>query len=428
MADLRIGGAGGTFDVVVRVPGDKSLSHRALLFAAMASGDSIVIGAGNGADIRSTAASVSALGVDIDRRDDEYRVRSPGVPGWVAPDTAIDCGNSGTTMRLLAGILSTSGVHARLTGDESLVRRPMARLIDPLRALNGRIDTADGGTAPLDVGGADETHGASVAIPIASAQVRTAFELAALGVDGPSDIDSPGGFRDHTERWLHAIGRGTWLSDTKFRIEPGAIPPARYEVPGDPSSAAFLWACAAIHPGSAVTTPSVSLNPGRLGFLEILERMGATITAEVTGATGGDPVGDVRVAAGDLRGVDVGGDLAVAALDELPLVAVLGAFAEGITTVRDAEELRTKESDRVGAITALIRTLGGGAEERPDGFDVVGTGFLESGTVETHHDHRVAMAAAVAATRIPEGIVVRDAEIASVSWPTFYATLEGLWS
>ena len=428
MPDLRIGGAGGAFDVVVRVPGDKSLSHRALLFAAMAEGDSLVLGAGDGADIRSTVAAISAVGVDIERRDGEYRLRSPGVSGWTAPAVPIDCGNSGTTMRLLAGILSTSKARAILTGDASLVRRPMTRLVDPLRALGGRIDTAEAGTAPLEVGGAGATIGASIDIPMASAQVRTAFELAALAVDGPSYIDSPGGFRDHTERWLHAIGRGAWLSDTRFRIDPGPIPPARYEVPGDPSSAAFLWACAAIHPGSAVTTPGVSLNPGRLGFLEILEHMGATISAEVTGATGGDPVGDVRVAAGSLRGVDVGGDLAVAALDELPLVGVLGAFAEGITTVRDADELRAKESDRIGAITSLVRALGGGAEERPDGFDIVGTGFLETGTVETHHDHRIAMAAAVASTRIPDGIVIRDAEIASISWPTFYATLEGLWS
>lgn len=424
MPDLRIGGPGGAFSAEARLPGDKSLSHRALLFASMARGDSLVEGRGSGADVRSTEAALRRLGVVIDGE----RVRSPGVEDWVDPREPIDCGNSGTTMRLLAGILATSRVRATLVGDSSLMRRPMRRLIDPLAALGGRVRVGDDGRPPIEVGGVDAVGHASVSIPMASAQVRTAFELAALAGDAASEIDSPPGFRDHTERWLSAVGLGEWVTDTAFRVQPGEIPPARYQVPGDPSSAAFLWACAAIHPGSSVTTRGVSLNPGRLGFLEVLDRMGADIEAVVTGSTGGDPVGDVRVGAGALHATTVDGALAIAALDELPLVAVLGAFGEGITSVRGAGELRAKESDRIAAVVGMIRALGGGAEAVDDGFDVVGTGFLEPGTVDTAGDHRIAMAAAVAGTRVPDGVVIRDAEIASVSWPDFYATLEELWS
>jgi len=424
MPDLSLQGRGGAFARSIIVPGDKSLSHRALLFAAMADGDSLITGLGTGADVRSTASVLSRLGVSISGD----RVRSPGVTGWTQPDAALGCGNSGTTMRLVAGILSTSHIQATLIGDESLMRRPMRRLIDPLTALGGVIAVGADGTPPIAVGPALVPGSASVSITMASAQVRTAFELAALGGTGPSTIDSPGGFRDHTERWLAAVGRGHWTSETAFTVTPGPLPAARYEIPGDPSSAAYLWATAAIHPGSTITTPGVSLNPGRLGFLQILDEMGAAITVEVTGATGGDPVGDVTVSEHGLTGTTIDGPLTAAALDELPLVAIVGAFAEGITSVRGAGELRAKESDRIDSVTAMVRALGGGIEPRSDGFDVVGTGFLEGGAVTTHHDHRIAMAAAVAATRIPDRVVIRDAEVAAISWPSFYATLEELWS
>ncbi|MCL1595115.1 MAG: 3-phosphoshikimate 1-carboxyvinyltransferase [Actinomycetia bacterium] len=424
MTDLTLSGPGGVFSADIAVPGDKSLSHRALMFAAMAKGDSLVTGLGPGADIQRTATALRSLGVSI--VDD--RVRSPGIRDWDEPTSAIDCGNSGTTMRLLSGVLSTSNIHATLVGDASLSHRPMARLVDPLTSLGGVITTSSSDTPPLDVGGATNVIAADFTIPIASAQVRTAFEFAALAATGPSTIDSPGGFRDHTERWLAAIGRGVWETDTKFRIVPGPIPPARYEVPGDPSSAAFMWAVAAIEPSATVTTRRISLNPGRLGFLQILESMGTTIEAIVTGSTGGDPVGDVTVTGGRLRGITIDGDLVASALDELPLVAVIGAYADGITSVRDAAELRGKESDRIDSVVAMIRSLKGGIEPRRDGFDVVGTGFLDGGVIETQHDHRIAMAAAVAATKATAPVVIRDAEIASVSWPDFYTTMEGLWS
>ena len=424
MVDLSFSGPGGPFNATVTLPGDKSLSHRALMFAAMAEGDSVVSGAGSGNDVASTRAALRTLGVSIVGD----KVRSPGVTGWVDPGTPIDCGNSGTTMRHLAGILSTSPVRATLNGDASLSRRPMTRLIAPLESLGGFISVSPDGTAPIRVGGVASAHAASVHIPVASAQVRTAFEYGALAADAPSTIDSPAGFRDHTERWLEAIGRGHWSSTTAFTVDPGPVPPARYEIPGDPSSAAYLWATAAIEPGAVITTPGVSLNPGRLGFLQILDDMGAVVHAEVTGATGGDPVGTVTVHGDHLRGIAISGDLAASSLDELPLVAVVGAFAEGITSVSDAAELRTKESDRIDAVVSMLRALEGGIEPRADGFDVVGTGFLTGGMIDTASDHRIAMAATVAATKALDTVIITDAEVASVSWPGFYATMESLWS
>jgi 3-phosphoshikimate 1-carboxyvinyltransferase len=411
------------FSASVRVPGDKSLSHRALLFAAMASGDSYVTGLGSGIDVQSTIGAIRQLGVHVDGSE----IRSPGIAHWTEPTGSIDCRNSGTTMRLLAGVLSTSRIRATLVGDASLSARPMSRLVEPLQALGGVIEPSKTGSAPLIVGGAIATHGADVSIGIASAQIRSAFELAALQVPSTSSIDSPAGFRDHTERWFAAIGRGEWFSDTAFRINPGEIAAARYDVPGDPSSAAYLWALAAITPGSQVHTPEISLNPGRLGFLQILDEMGAGIEATVTGSIGGDPIGDVTIVGSPLRAVDVSGDLVAASLDELPLVAVVAAFAEGITTVSEAEELRVKESDRIASTTAMLRALNGAIEPADDGFEIVGTGFLSGGIVDTYGDHRIAMAAAIAGLRADDPVQIIDAHSAAVSWPDFYETLEGVW-
>lgn len=423
MADRTIKNPHKLLRAEVQVPGDKSLSHRALLLAAIAEGDSVVTGLGPGADVQSTVTALGQLGVTIT----DGKIRSPGIANWSTPDAPIDCGNSGTTMRLLAGVLSTSSVQATLVGDASLAGRPMHRLVEPLRVLGGRIETSPEGTAPLAVGGVNDARGGSVTIEVASAQVRSAFELAALNASGPSTIDSPAGFRDHTERWLNAAGRGEWTSATAFTVRPGPIAPARYDIPGDPSSAAFLWALAAVQPGAEVLTPTISLNAGRLGFLQILEKMGAEVEAVVTGDVGGDPIGNVVVRGRSLAAVDISGDLLASALDEIPLVAVVGVFAEGITRVSDASELRVKESDRIASTAAMIRALGGGIETTDDGFEVVGTGFLEGGVVETDRDHRIAMAAAVAALTADGPVTIRDADVAAVSWPGFYETLAMLW-
>ena len=408
----------------IQVPGDKSLSHRALIFAAICEGDSLVTGLGTGEDVGRTIEAIRSLGVSVDGTE----IRSPGASNWTEPSVPINCGNSGTTMRLLAGSLSTSSVTATLVGDGSLSSRPMSRLVAPLEALGGRIALSNDRSAPLIVGGATDQRSARFSIDIASAQIRSAFELAALAAPTASVVDSPAGFRDHTERWLIAAGRGEWASATAFRVDPGPIAPARYDVPGDPSSASYLWAVAAIRPGSEILTPNISLNPGRLGFLQILDEMGADVEAAVTGSIGGDPVGDVKVTGRSLRAVDVSGDLIASALDELPLLAVVAAFAEGITTVSDATELRVKESDRIASTTAMIRSLDGVIEPADDGFRVVGTGFLGGGMVRSVGDHRIAMAATVAGLSADEPVEVIDAECAAVSWPDFYETLETMWS
>jgi 3-phosphoshikimate 1-carboxyvinyltransferase len=413
------------FSATVGVPGDKSLSHRALILAAMARGRSEVRGAGPGADVASTRRVVASLGVHLEG----VTITSAGVAAWTAPDGPLDCGNSGTTLRLCAGALVGRPFASTLVGDASLSARPMRRLEAPLRSLGGVVAaTGPHGTPPVTVGGGAGLIGTSVTVDLASAQVRSAFELAAIQADGASKIDGPAGARDHTERWLESFGLGRRLTSTLFEVLPGGVPEARYDVPGDPSSAAFLWALAAARRGAQITTKHVSLNPGRIGFLQIIEMFGAEVTAEVTGQVHGDPVGTVTVRGHGLFGIDVSGELSVAALDELPLVGVLGALAEGITTVRDAGELRAKESDRIAATVGLIRALGGGAEPTDDGFAVVGTGFLEPGLVETVRDHRIAMAAGVAAIGVPGDVVLDDATVASVSWPGFFEVVEGLWS
>jgi 3-phosphoshikimate 1-carboxyvinyltransferase len=417
----RIEAAGRVFKTGVKIPGDKSLSHRALIFASLAEGESEITGLAPGLDVGTTAAALGRLGM---RRTGD---RFGPAERLIEPEGLVDCGNSGTTMRLLAGSLAASPFRITLTGDDSLLSRPMGRLVEPLGALGLDLVTQDNGTAPITTG-QGSLVGADVRTDVASAQVRTAFELAAIQADGPSTIDSPPGYRDHTERWLDAFGLGTAGEGTKMRIVPGRIPGAHYDIPGDPSSAAYLWASAAVVIGAHVVTPGISLNPGRLGFLTILEAMGATVHGEVTGSIHGDMVGTVSVTGGPLQAVEVFGDTVAAAIDELPLVAVLAAYAEGVTIVRDATELRAKESDRIVSTTGMVRALGGGAEPTEDGFAIIGTGFLDGGTVDAAGDHRIAMTAAVAATAADGPVTVVGASATNVSWPSFYETLEAVWS
>ena len=405
------------------VPGDKSLSHRALILAAMAAGVSRVVGTGPGEDVAATRRALGALGVACDGD----LVSSPGVDGWAGPAAPIDAANSATTLRLLAGALAGRPFRTTLVGDASLMRRPMGRLLAPLVALGASVELGPGGGPPVTVGGA-ALRGADIRLPVASAQVRSAVALAALQAVGSSTISSPPGFRDHTERWLEAMGRGRKLSEVKFLVLPGPVVADIWEVPGDLSSASFLLAAAALRPGSQVTVRNVTLNPGRTGFLDVLEAAGARVRRTATGRVHGDPVGDVTVVGEGLRPVRVSGVPAVRALDELLLVAVLGAAATGETIVTGAAELRVKESDRAAAAVRLIRSLGGEATELPDGFMISGRGALAGGEVHAGGDHRLAMAAAIAAVISPAGVRVKGFEAAAVSWPGFVDALETLWS
>ncbi len=413
-------GPGGAFRGRMHLPGDKSLSHRALILSAMAEGTSRLGGLATGADVSASATCLRSFGISIAAD----RVISAGIAAWTPPHGPLDAANSGTTLRLLAGAAAGRPFTTILDGDRSLRARPMRRLVAPLEALGARVEVTPEGTAPVRVHGAG-LHGAEVSIPMASAQVRTAFALAALQAANDSTIDSPAGFRDHTERWLAALGRGSADGPTRFVIRPGPIPPLDIDLPGDTSSAAFLWTAAGLGNGE-VTTPGVSLNPGRTGLLDVLAAMGATVEVEPTGAVLGDPTGTVTVRGPVQHGVRVAGVLAARTLDELPLVGVLGAEAEGETTVADAAELHGKESDRIAATVALLEALGVRAEPAADGFRVMGSG-LQPGTFDARGDHRLAMAAAVAATRAGRVALV-GIEAVAVSWPEFAETLELLWS
>ncbi len=409
------------FHAVRDVPGDKSLSHRALILASMARGRSVVRNPGPGRDVAATRAALERFGV----RFSGDVVESAGVGEWLPADGPIDAANSGTTMRLLAGALAARPYRSVIVGDESLMARPMRRLAAPLGVLGAAIAVADAGTPPVTIDGR-RLHGAAVTIPIASAQVRTAVAFAALQATGPTTIASPPGFRDHTERWLEHLGLGHRTTDTVMYVDPRPLRPIHAVLPGDASSAAFLWAAAALSPGSTVETPMVSLNPGRTGFLEVLASMGAAVEVTPTGDVLGDPVGSVTVTGAELHATAVSGTDAVRTLDELPLLGVVAAFAEGTTTVADASELRTKETDRIAATVAMVRSLGGAADSTGDGFVVAGTG-LPGGTVDAAGDHRIAMAAAVAAGR--GGRVEIDGfEAAEVSWPGFDRALEETWA
>jgi 3-phosphoshikimate 1-carboxyvinyltransferase len=424
MPDVQFSPPTRPFSADATLPGDKSMSHRALLLAAMAHGASPLRGLGPGRDVEATVGALRHLGVTVEPDG----VESPGVLGWTVPETTLDAGNSGTTLRLLAGALAGRPFRVALVGDDSLMRRPMRRLVGPLAALGASVTVGDAGTPPVVVqGGA--LRGASVVLPMASAQVRTAVSLAALQAEGATTVDSPPGFRDHTERWLASLGLGRWVSSTSFRIEPGPVPPVAYNLPGDTSSASYLAAAAALSAGSDVLLRGITLNPGRTGFFDVLEMMGAIVVRAVTGAVHGDPTGDVTVRAASLRGVHIRAPLTVRAMDELPLIAVLAGAASGETEIRDASELAAKESDRIAATVAMVRALGGSAEPRDDGFVVTGLGArYPGGVVDAAGDHRIAMAAAVAATFSESPVTIRGFEAVDVSWPAFREELEGVWS
>jgi len=417
---MRFSGPESPFRGRLAVPGDKSLSHRALFLAGMARGESRLRGLGPGADVRSTISILRRLGVHLEGE----RLASAGVADWADPGGPLDAGNSATTMRLLAGAVAATGFTTTIVGDASLSQRPMRRLVEPLATLGAAVVVSTAGTAPLVVTGAP-LRGAEVDLPLPSAQIRTAVALAALQAAGATMISSPPGYRDHTERWLEHLGLGERRA-RGFAIFPGPVPPLDLTLPGDPSSAAFLWVAAAICPGASVVTEEVSLNPGRVGVLDALRAMGAAVTATPTGEVMGDPVGEVRVAHRPLHGIHLDGMATLRALDELPAIAVAAAHADGPTVVAGAAELRVKETDRIETTVAMIRALGGQADPAADGFRVEPVA-LTGGRVDPAGDHRIAMAAAVAASA-GAPVDVEGFEIAAVSWPGFGAALEALWS
>lgn len=397
-------------DLHIRVPGDKSISHRALLFGALAGGTTRVTGLLEAEDVGRTMRAVEQVGAQVARVGASVEVTGAA---W-HPGGVIDCGNSGTTARLLLGALA-GRADATLTGDASLSRRPMRRVVEPLSRMGGRFAGSE--TLPVTVQ-ASRLLGITWTAQVASAQVKAAVLLAGLAAEGHTVYLEPIATRDHTERMLRGMG-------ARLSVDPGRIAVARsdlqavdVEVPGDISSAAFWLVAAAIHPGARLTVAGVGLNPTRLGVLNVLRRMGAEVSVCERG--GIEPIGDVTVIGGDLRGTEIGGAEIPTLIDELPVLAVAAAFAEGETVVRDAAELRVKESDRIAAIVAGLRAIGVEAEASPEGLRVFGGG-ARGGRVVTEGDHRIAMAFSIAGLRVP--VQVSETDSIRTSYPDFLATL-----
>jgi 3-phosphoshikimate 1-carboxyvinyltransferase len=422
-----------------RVPGDKSISHRALLFGALCGGTVEIRGLGSGGDNASTAGALRALGVPVEVSGERARVDGVGLAGLREAATALDCGNSGTTMRLFCGLLAGRPFTTTLVGDPSLSRRPMGRVAQPLRQMGARID---GQTDPARLGSllpplkirGGSLRGIDYALPVASAQLKSALVLAGLQATGKTCITEPALSRDHTERMLRFLGAPV-VADASARrvvVDPsgwsGRLVPAPVEVPGDLSSAAFLLVAAAIVPGSDVTVEHVGLNPTRTGVLDALRAMAADIAVAPTGEAMGEPVGRVRVRGhGSLRAARIAGELALRSIDEIPALAVAAALADGRSEFADLAELRVKESDRIAAIARELRRAGVAVEESADGFVVVGSAHTRplGGKVAADRDHRIAMAGAVLGLLAEQPTEIPAEDIAT-SFPSFAETLRAL--
>jgi 3-phosphoshikimate 1-carboxyvinyltransferase len=413
----------------VDVPGDKSISHRALLLNALASGSARVRGLGLGADVRSTWRCLAALGVRIEAQGaDGCVVHGVGLHGLREPDDVLDAGNSGTTMRLLCGVLAGQPFLSVLTGDASLRRRPMGRVLDPLRTMGARAwGRANGSLAPLAIRGGD-LGGLDYALPVASAQLKSALLLAGLYGTAPTHLHEPAASRDHTERMLRAQGVPLRAAGLDLALTPPSDPlrPLDLQVPGDFSSAAYWLVAACVHPAARVTVRNVGLNPGRTGLLDVLGEMGARITVSDARDAGGEPLADLTAESSDLRGVAIGGALIPRLLDEVPILAIAMAVARGPSRIDDAAELRVKESDRLHAVASELGRLGAAVEELPDGLSFAGGSRLAGATVASHDDHRLAMALAVAALVADGETTITSADSVAISYPAFWDQLASL--
>ena len=441
MGSLRIRPAKGPLRGVLRVPGDKSISHRALLFSGIASGTSLLRGVSGGLDNLATARALEAMGARYESLEAGklLRVQGVGLDGLKMPSGVIDCGNSGTTMRMIAGLLVAQHFGTRLVGDASLTRRPMRRIVEPLRARGGHIAGMPGkkegehypplSVAPLVPG--EKLTGIEFRSPVASAQVKSALLLSGLRADGPTIIAEPTLSRDHTERMLMSLGVPLETAGPMVALDPSRwnriLPAFEWTVPGDLSSAAFLLAAAAMIPGSAIEVHGVGTNPTRTGFLDVLRSMRAKLDLLPKGDGAGlEPVGDLALSHGSLAPARVGGELVTRMIDEVPVLAALLATVPGKSEIRDAEELRVKESDRIATMAHVLRAFGGDCTELEDGLIVHGGRPLTGARVGSDGDHRIAMSATLLGLVADGETVVDDADCIDTSYPTFVDSLVGL--
>ena len=411
------------------VPGDKSISHRALLLAAVADGESRFTGLGASADTLSTAGAMRALGAEVEVEGDEARVGGVGLRGLRAPDEPIDCGNAGTLMRLLPGLLVGQGGRFELVGDESLSRRPLGRIAEPLAEMGAHAETEDG-HAPLVIHGGAPLRAIRYELPVASAQVKSCVLLAGLFAEsGRTVVVERHPSRDHTERMLEAAGARVRRKSGESAVWPAErLQPLELAIPGDFSSAAPFVVAATLLPGSTIRIHGVGINPTRTGLLDVLERMGARIAHFNRRTEGGEPVADLEIGHADLVATEIGPAEVPRLVDELPLFALVAGLARGVSVVRGAAELRVKESDRIETVKNVLRPLGIRIETAHDGFRVRGVPSRPKGggTVDVAGDHRIAMLAAVAGLVSREGVHIEGAEVVAVSFPDFFPMLDSL--
>jgi 3-phosphoshikimate 1-carboxyvinyltransferase len=432
----RIFGPAGPLNGTVRVPGDKSISHRSLMFSALAVGESRISGLLEGEDVMATAAAMRAMGAEITRGDDGiWTVHGVGVGGLLQPETALDMGNSGTSTRLLMGLAASHAITATFTGDASLSKRPMGRVSDPLSLTGAEFNSSPGGTLPLMVRGICPAVPISYRLPVASAQVKSAILLAGLNTPGITTVIEPIPTRDHTERMLRGFGADLTVEvdadgvRTIRLVGEAELCPQTIEVPGDPSSAAFPIVAALITPGSEVTVTHVGMNPTRTGIYKMLEAMGADLTYTNEREVGGEPVADITARHSALRGIEVPADVAPSMIDEFPVFFVAASMATGRTITSGLDELRVKESDRLALMATGLKAIGAKVEEREDGLVIDGSGGepLEGGaTINSALDHRIAMSFAVAGQHCYHGVTVDDVSPIATSFPTFEAMIQEL--
>ena len=413
----------------ISVPGDKSISHRSLILNAMARGAARVTGLSNGEDVMSTMACLRGMGVEIIEGGGpgEYTVAGQG-PMLQEPPDILDAGNSGTSMRLLSGLLAAQPFLSVLTGDASLRSRPMGRIVDPLQRMGAQVmGRQDGSLAPLVIRGGS-LRGIEYDLPVASAQVKSCILLAGLSADGDTVIHQPALSRDHTERMVAAMGATVEADGLDLALRPGPLRAVDISVPGDISSAAFWIVAGLCHSDARVLVRGVGLNPSRTGIIDALRAMGAGGSLQLVNERneGGEPVADVLVTPGQLQGTEIGGDMIPRILDEIPALAVAACFAQGETVIRDAAELRVKESDRIAATVSELSRLGAGIEAREDGMVIRGTGRLRGAACQSHGDHRLAMSLAVCGLLADGETQVNGAADASVSYPGFWDDLNAL--
>ena len=419
----------------IAVPGDKSISHRSLMLSALAVGQSRVRGLLEGEDVLATASAMRAMGADIVRQDDGvWVIHGVGVGGLLQPETALDMGNSGTSTRLLMGLVASHPITATFTGDASLSKRPMGRVIDPLSQMGAQFQDTPGGRLPLMVRGISPAVPIRYTLPVASAQVKSAILLAGLNTPGETTVIEPIATRDHSERMLAGFGAELTVTPSpEGRIitirGQAELKPQDIVVPGDPSSAAFWLVAGSIVPGADVTITNVGMNPTRTGIIAALKMMGADITELDARIVGGEPVADLRVRHAPLTAIEVPPELTPSMIDEYPVLFVAAAFATGTTIARGAEELRVKESDRITAMANALGACGVRCEEFEDGMAVTGTGgdpIPGGATIATLLDHRIAMSMTIAALNARESVTLDDAAPVATSYPVFFDTLESL--